>query len=95
MQLLGAVLLTVASLQAAAADDKETGKPVWDFGLGVGAVSFADYRGADTTHVYVLPVPYLYYRGKFLKADRNGIRGKGATSGRAAPRFRCVVQLRW
>ena len=50
--------------------------PVWDFGLGVGAVSFDDYRGADTTHVYVLPVPYLYYRGNFLKADRNGIRGK-------------------
>jgi hypothetical protein len=26
--------------------------------------------------VYVLPVPYLYYRGDFLKADRKGIRGK-------------------
>jgi outer membrane scaffolding protein for murein synthesis (MipA/OmpV family) len=50
-------------------------KPVWDFGLGVGAVSFMDYRGADTAHVYVLPVPVLYYRGKFLRADRNGIRG--------------------
>jgi MipA family protein len=50
-------------------------KPLWDFGLGVGAVSFRDYRGADTTHVYVLPVPYFYYRGKFLRADRNGVRG--------------------
>lgn len=51
-------------------------KALWDFGLGIGAVSFNDYRGADTTHVYVLPVPYLYYHGKFLKADRKGIRGK-------------------
>jgi outer membrane protein len=50
-------------------------RPLWEFGLGVGAVSFGDYRGADTTHVYVLPVPYFVYRGKFLQADRNGIRG--------------------
>lgn len=35
-----------------------------------------DYRGADTAHVYVLPVPYFVYRGKFLEADRNGVRGK-------------------
>jgi len=76
-KLLGGVLIAAFSLQAAAADgDKDKQPPVWDFGLGIGAVSFADYRGADTTHVYVLPVPYLYYRGNFLKADRNGIRGK-------------------
>jgi hypothetical protein len=25
--------------------------------------------------VYVLPLPYFYYRGKFLRADRNGVRG--------------------
>lgn len=76
-KLLGGVLIAAFSLQAAAADEnKDRQPPVWDFGLGIGAVSFADYRGADTTHVYVLPVPYLYYRGNFLKADRNGIRGK-------------------
>jgi len=51
-------------------------KPLWEFGLGVGTVIFQDYRGADTTHAYVLPLPYLYYRGKFLQADRNGVRGK-------------------
>lgn len=51
-------------------------KPLWEFGLGLGTVIFEDYRGADTTHAYVLPLPYLYYRGKFLQADRNGIRGK-------------------
>jgi outer membrane protein len=73
-----AVLAALGSPLAVAAEDKPPpqGKPVWDFGLGVGALTFADYRGADTTHVYVLPVPYLYYRGKFLKADRKGIRGK-------------------
>jgi outer membrane protein len=72
LKLLGAALAVAAGIQVAAAEEK----PLWDFGLGVGAVSFADYRGADTTHVYVLPLPVFYYRGKFLKSDRNGIRGK-------------------
>jgi outer membrane scaffolding protein for murein synthesis (MipA/OmpV family) len=74
-----ATLLVIASIPAAAAaednPDSHT-KPVWEVGLGVGAVSFADYRGADTTHVYVLPLPLFYYHGKFLKSDRKGIRGK-------------------
>src|SRR5271154_7465125 len=65
------VLAAVATTGVVRADEK----PLWDFGLGVGAVAFSDYRGADTTHVYVLPVPYFYYRGKFLRADRNGVRG--------------------
>jgi outer membrane protein len=72
LKLWGAALLAAAGIRVAAAEDK----PLWDFGLGVGAVSFADYRGADTTHVYVLPLPVFSYRGKFLKSDRNGIRGK-------------------
>ena len=36
---------------------------------------FEDYRGSDTTHAYPLPVPYFVYNGKFLKADRDGVRG--------------------
>lgn len=74
-----AIALLLAAGRAGAADEPEPApgaKPVWDFGLGVGVVSFGDYRGADTTHVYVLPLPVLYYRGKFLKSDRKGIRGK-------------------
>jgi outer membrane scaffolding protein for murein synthesis (MipA/OmpV family) len=51
-------------------------QPLWEFGLGVGAVVFNDYRGADTTHVYPVPVPYFVYRGKFLQSDRDGLRGK-------------------
>lgn len=49
--------------------------PLWEFGLGAGAVAFADYRGADTSSVYALPVPYFAYHGQFFKADRNGVRG--------------------
>jgi outer membrane protein len=49
--------------------------PLWEFGLGVGAIAFEDYRGSNTTHAYPLPVPYVVYNGKFLKADRDGVRG--------------------
>jgi len=48
--------------------------PLWEFGLGAGAVVFPDYRGADTSHVYPIPVPYFVYRGTFLRSDRNGLR---------------------
>lgn len=51
-------------------------KPLWEAGLGVGVVAFNDYRGADTTHVYPLPVPYFVYRGAILKSDSEGLRGK-------------------
>jgi outer membrane scaffolding protein for murein synthesis (MipA/OmpV family) len=49
--------------------------PLWELGLGVGVVGFPDYRGSDTTRVYPVPVPYLVYRGDFLKSDREGLRG--------------------
>jgi len=51
-------------------------KPLWEFGLGLGAVAFEDYRGSATTHAYPLPVPYIIYRGEYLQADRDGVRGK-------------------
>jgi MipA family protein len=48
---------------------------LWEFGLGLGAIAFEDYRGSDTVHAYPVPVPYVIYNGKFLKADREGVRG--------------------
>jgi MipA family protein len=50
--------------------------PLWELGVGVGAVSFRDYRGSDTTHAYPVVVPYFIYRGELLKADRNGVKRK-------------------
>ena len=51
-------------------------EPVWELGLGVGAVSFRDYRGSDTTHAYPVAVPYFIYRGRLLRADREGLKTK-------------------
>lgn len=49
--------------------------PLWEAGAGIGYVDFPDYRGSDERHRYVLPVPYLVYRGDFLKVDREKVRG--------------------
>jgi outer membrane scaffolding protein for murein synthesis (MipA/OmpV family) len=50
-------------------------EPLWEAGLGVGGVYFPDYRGASQARGYVVPAPYFVYRGHFLQADRNGVRG--------------------
>jgi outer membrane protein len=68
---IAAALLAVCC--AVPADAKEV--PLWEFGLGAGAIAFEDYRGSNTTHAYPVPVPYVVYNGKFLKADRDGVRG--------------------
>jgi outer membrane scaffolding protein for murein synthesis (MipA/OmpV family) len=51
-------------------------QPLWEFGLGIGALVFNDYRGASGVHGYPLPVPYFIYRGDILRADRDGVRGR-------------------
>ena len=65
------VLWAASGSQGAAAREE----PLYEFGLGLGAIAFNDYRGSDTTHAYPLPIPYILYNGKFLKANRDGIRG--------------------
>ena len=68
---VGCGLLAVATVAA----PQSRQEPLWEFGLGAGVFAFADYRGANTGHVYPLPVPYLIYRGRILRADRDGLHG--------------------
>lgn len=70
---LPAAVLLLASVSSGVAGAAE--KPLWELGVGLSALSFPDYRGADESGLYAIPFPYLVYRGDFLKADRNGIRG--------------------
>jgi outer membrane scaffolding protein for murein synthesis (MipA/OmpV family) len=49
--------------------------PLWEGGAGVAVIDFPDYRGSDERNTYVLPIPYFVYRGKFLKIDREKVRG--------------------
>ncbi len=46
--------------------------PLWEAGVGMASVVFPVYRGAATSSFYALPIPYLVYRGKLLRADHDG-----------------------
>jgi len=51
--------------------------PLWELGLGVGALNAPHYRGSKTRADIVLPIPYAIYRGEIFKVDRDeGITGK-------------------
>ncbi|GAA6143085.1 MipA/OmpV family protein [Hydrogenophaga sp. 5NK40-0174] len=50
--------------------------PLWEVGAGVAGLSFPAYRGSDQSRQFLMPVPFFAYRGEFLKADRNGVRGQ-------------------
>ena len=49
-------------------------RPLWELGLGVAGVRLPDYLGSDQSRGYLLPLPYIVYRGTWLKADRGGAR---------------------
>lgn len=49
--------------------------PLWEAGIGIGAVNMPDYRGSDEQQTYAFPIPYFVYRGDKLRVDRRGIRG--------------------
>jgi len=49
-------------------------QPLWEAGLGLGVLRLPHYRGSDQSRDWLLPVPYIVYRGDILKADREGAR---------------------
>ena len=51
-----------------------TQRPLWELGVGVAGLRLPDYRGSDQSRGYLLPLPYVVYRGTWLKADRDGAR---------------------
>lgn len=50
-------------------------QPLWEAGVGVAYIDFPHYRGSDQRQSYLLPAPYLVYRGETLKYSRNNARG--------------------
>jgi outer membrane scaffolding protein for murein synthesis (MipA/OmpV family) len=51
-------------------------KPKWELGVGVAFLQIPDYRGSDENRLYVLPYPYLIYRGDILKVEDRRISGQ-------------------
>jgi outer membrane scaffolding protein for murein synthesis (MipA/OmpV family) len=68
---LAGFLLAVTSAHISPAEEL----PLWEAGVGVAGLSVPDYRGSDQQRFYVLPLPYLVYRGDFLRLDNNGLSG--------------------
>lgn len=50
--------------------------PLWEIGMGVFPSTYPAYRGSDDQQYYLLPFPYLVYRGEYLKMDREGMRAQ-------------------
>jgi len=50
-------------------------RPLWELGAGAAVISFPDYRGSNEQRQYLLPLPYLVYRGEVLQVDRDKVRG--------------------
>ena len=76
-----------AACAVVAADGHAETRPLWEAGVGLGALILPDYRGSDESRAYLLPIPYLVYRGEFLKADREGVRAEFLDSDRVKLEF--------
>lgn len=74
VQLLLLILLLAPFVQADEDSDKPQQKN-WELGLGLGAVAGPDYRGSDEYRSFISPIPYFIYRGKYIRSDREGVRG--------------------
>jgi len=69
MALLSGLVLALMTLPAQAEI-----KPKWELGVGLAAIDFPLYRGADERRSYLLPVPYFQYHGEILQLSRDRMR---------------------
>lgn len=67
----GAVLALLLGCSLAQAELK----PEWELGAGLAGVDLPLYRGATERRTYLLPTPYVQYRGEVLQVDRDRMRG--------------------
>ena len=67
------VLSLALALSLATAHAEEA--PLWEIGAGFVGLSIPDYRGSDQQRGYVLPLPYIQYRGDVFRIDREGAHG--------------------
>jgi len=68
-------LICLASPTLALAQTQPQQKPLWELGIGSAIMQLPYYRGSDTGRGYLLPYPYLVYRGDYLNVDRDGVHG--------------------
>ena len=65
-------MLLVATLLYGSATHADKPLPLWELGIGAYGLSLPAYRGAEQRQTYLLPFPYLQYRGDRFRWDREG-----------------------
>ncbi len=55
---------------------EETPEKKWELGVGLGSVYGPDYRGSDEYRSFTSLIPYVVYRGKFIRSDRDGVKAQ-------------------
>lgn len=66
---------------------QETAKPLFEMGIGIGAVNQPFYPGSGQQRNIVFPAPVPIYRGKVFKSDSRGIRAEVVDE----PRYRLDI----
>ncbi len=65
MKILLSLVMALSVSSATAAD----ALPRFELGAGLSMVNTQDYRGARSTSSYIIPIPYIKYRGERLRVD--------------------------
>jgi outer membrane scaffolding protein for murein synthesis (MipA/OmpV family) len=73
---LAAALLALVCVVCPVARADRTAEPLWELGAGLGTLAFPPWAGSRQHDVFAAPMPYIVYRGKFIQADRGGIRAR-------------------
>ncbi len=73
--IIGTTVIALALSGLAASRAWAEQLPLWEAGMGAAALSFPDYRGSNERQFWLLPFPYIIYRGEFLQADERRMRG--------------------
>jgi len=68
-------LISLLALTCLTTPGQAQQKPLWELGIGIAAMQLPYYRGSETGRGYLLPYPYLTYRGEFLNVDDGEVRG--------------------
>tara|TARA_B100000686_G_scaffold343760_1_gene425146 strand:- start:74 stop:964 length:891 start_codon:yes stop_codon:yes gene_type:complete len=70
---LVAALASTAFLLVSSPALAEKAKPLFEFGFATGGGYLPDYPAADESHSQYIALPYIAYRGKFLRSDEKGL----------------------
>ncbi len=70
------LLCGLIPIAAPAAVTNDTQATQLEIGLGIGALHFPDYQGADEHRTLLLPFPYIIYHSQYLDVNRDQVRGK-------------------